>query len=358
MYDIVVVGAGPAGAAICRLLDKRYKILLIDKRDLTNIEDDGKDEKSCGGLLAPDAQKMLAKIGLGVPKKILVGPQLFTVKSIDLNHNIERYYQRHYINVNRKKFDQWLVSLVPSNVDTYFNCCYNSFQKEDNRIKVKLKKGNRYTYVYTKILVGADGAASSIRKQLFNHDACPKIYVSIQEWYETKYSMPFFTSIFDNAVTDFYSWTIPKDNQIILGAAIPKDEHPLKKFELLKSKLIEYGFDFKNCKKRKGALIFRPMRLNQICTGNNTLALIGEAGGFISPSSAEGISYAIKSAIALSDSINEKYTDFTSLYNKKVKPIKRNILIKNLKVPFMYQKNLRNIIMRSGVLSMTMHPNI
>ena len=35
-------------------------------------------------MIAPDAQQMLAKLGLGVPLEVLVGPQLFTVRTIDV----------------------------------------------------------------------------------------------------------------------------------------------------------------------------------------------------------------------------------------------------------------------------------
>ena len=117
MYDIAIIGAGPAGATLARLLAKDYKVLLLERRQLIKPVE-GCFEKCCGGLIAPDAQQMLAKLGLGVPKEILVGPQLFTVRTIDIQNDIERYYQRHYINTDRERFDQWLVSLIPTAVDT------------------------------------------------------------------------------------------------------------------------------------------------------------------------------------------------------------------------------------------------
>ena len=49
------------------------------------------------GASGPDAQMMLSKMGLGLPKSVLEDPQLFVVKSIDLRQGLERYYQRHYI---------------------------------------------------------------------------------------------------------------------------------------------------------------------------------------------------------------------------------------------------------------------
>ena len=116
-YDIAIIGAGPSGSTLAKILSKKYhlkydkdpKILIIDRRDLDKTSD-FKLSKSCGGLIAPDAQKTLAELGLGIPKNVLVGPQLFTVRVIDFDNNIDRFYQRHYINVDREKFDRWFYA--------------------------------------------------------------------------------------------------------------------------------------------------------------------------------------------------------------------------------------------------------
>jgi len=101
MYEEVIVGAGPAGATAARFLKKDCKVLLLDKRDLES-EPNGKREICCGGLLAPNAQKMLAHLGLGLPKQIIVGPQMFSVQSVDYDNHLIRHYQRHYINIDRE----------------------------------------------------------------------------------------------------------------------------------------------------------------------------------------------------------------------------------------------------------------
>ncbi len=61
MYDIVIIGSGPAGSNLARLIGEKYKVLLIDKRDLEKVNHKNHINKCCGGLLAPDAQKMIAK---------------------------------------------------------------------------------------------------------------------------------------------------------------------------------------------------------------------------------------------------------------------------------------------------------
>jgi len=117
MYDVAIVGAGPAGSTLARLIGHKLRVLLVDQR--SPLEPNQKvyqKSKCCGGLLAPDAQKMIAMLGLGLPGDLIVGPQLFTVRTIDLQNLMERYYQRFYINIDRRKFDSWLVSLIPATI--------------------------------------------------------------------------------------------------------------------------------------------------------------------------------------------------------------------------------------------------
>jgi len=178
MYDIIIIGAGPAGATLARLLGEKFKVLVIDKRQLLDTNSESKFEKCCGGLLAPDAQKILVRFSLDVPQKILVGPQLFTVRTIDIQNNIEQYYQRHYINVDREKFDKWLVSLISLDINVICGAIFKRFEITGNNIKVQyIQRGREYT-TCTKILVGADGAFSSIRRNISPNHSIPKTYIN------------------------------------------------------------------------------------------------------------------------------------------------------------------------------------
>ena len=40
-------------------------------------------------------------------------PQIFSVKTIDLEAGLVRHYQRTYLNMDRQKFDAWLLDMVP-----------------------------------------------------------------------------------------------------------------------------------------------------------------------------------------------------------------------------------------------------
>lgn len=353
MYDAAIVGAGPAGATLARLIGNSYKVLLIDRRDLQGEKQD-RDVKLCGGLIAPDAQYMLGKLGLGVPREVLVGPQLFTVRTMDFQNNLERYYQRHYINIDRGKFDSWLVSLLPSSVDIRCKWFFRSFERTGDIIRLKLRHNGREYTEETKHLIGADGAFSAVRRVLSPSTQQGK-YLAIQEWFKVPKSLPYFSVIFDQTITDFYAWTIPKEERLLVGAALSPQKKPREKFALLKEKLNRYGFELEEPVKRGAALIIRPRSLAQIYPGRGDVLLVGEAAGWISPTSAEGLSYALKSALALARSLLENPRDCLPAYSRKTAGLRYNIIAKNYKVPFMYWPFLRQIVISSGITGMNIY---
>ena len=355
MYDLAVIGAGPAGATLARLLADYYKILLVDRRQLTVAAESNSSRKCCGGLLAPDAQGMLSKMGMGLPKSVLMDPQLFVVRAIDVQQKTERYYQRYYINIDRLKFDHWLLSMVPSSVDLRLGCRFKSYKSENGCFTLTLVKNNKSRIEHSRILVGADGASSRVRKCAVPDHPFPKAYLGLQQWVQADHQLPYFSTMFDSEITDYYCWTIPKEDQLIIGAALYPRQDVSGKFELLKNKLRDYGFTFGKPIRRKAAFILRPVKTRQISTGTKGIALIGEAAGWISPSSAEGLSYAFKSALVLAQILRRTLDGFEKRYYQKTRQLRRNIIIKNIKSHFIYDPWLRKIVMKTGIKSMELY---
>lgn len=351
MYDIIIIGAGPSGATLARLINEKYKVLLIEKRDFSKEESFNR-EKSCGGLVAPDAQMMLARFGFGIPKYVLESPQIFAVRVLDFDNSLERYYQRNYINVDRYRFDKWIASLIPDRVRIEYSCLFKSLELLDDGVRVKYSKDGKEYEEKAKIIVAGDGALSKIRRDAFNNKNALKQYITIQEWYKKESNIDCHGAIFDREITDFYSWIIPKEDALIVGSALEANSNVGEKFELLKEKLRGKGFIFEEKIKTSGAYLVRPTNINQVFTGNERIALIGEAAGFISPSSAEGLSYGFRSALALSRAINEDFSNYDKLYKSYTRSLLANIILKNMKIPFMYNKNLRKMVMKSGLSSL------
>lgn len=340
MYDIAIIGLGPAGATLARLLDKKYKVLALDNKNEQR-------SKCCGGLLSPDAQKILASFDLCLPKDVLVNPQIFSVRTIDLNNNIEKDYQRFYLNMDRGKFDKWLISLIPSNVEILNKATCKSVKRLENYYEIEYEKDRKIHKEQAQVVIGADGANSIIRNEFCKHKKI-KRYVSIQEWYKNEEKTSIYTAIFDNKLTDLYSWTISKDDYFIIGGAFP-EENCNERFEELKSKMKERGYKFSKEKlaKREGCFVYLANKLNCVYIGKNNHYLIGEAAGLISSSSLEGISYAMQSACILAKVLNKKLLNSNNTYMKKTLKMRAKLKLKIFKRPFMYNKLLRKIVMKS-----------
>jgi flavin-dependent dehydrogenase len=126
-------------------------------------------------------------------------------------------------------------------------------------------------------------------------------------------------------------------------------ENLSEKFTHLKTKLRAYGMKFGKTVFREGSLILRPVKQNQLFTGKKGIALLGEAAGWISPSSAEGLSYAFRSALILADALRSTPYNFEKRYHEKTRKIRKNIFLKNLKSIVIFNPLLRKMVMNTGL---------
>jgi flavin-dependent dehydrogenase len=99
----------------------------------------------------------------------------------------------------------------------------------------------------------------------------------------------------------------------------------------------------------------RPEAAGQVSTGTKGVVLIGEAAGWISPSSAEGLSYAFHSAQILAEVLHAGLENIEPRYHRATLPLRRNIFLKGLKSRIVFDTHLRRIIMTLGVRSMDMY---
>lgn len=341
-YDIVIIGAGPAGANLARLLDsEKYKVLLLDGAE--------GHEKVCGGLLSPDAQDVLARYDICLPKEILASPQLFSVRTVDLSDGLTRYYRRSYMNINRQRFDEFLQTMVPLSVTFLREKC-RSIRRENGGFRLNLA-GEKSAFC--RYVVGADGASSLVRRSLFG-DRKIERYTAIQQWFASEEENANYSCVFDSETSPGCSWIFFKDGKLVFGGAFAF-EKSREMFEKQKVKLLALGVMPQGALdapiKTEACLVSRPRLSGGVFFGADGAFLIGEAAGLISPSSFEGISYALLSAEMLATAMNIK-TDSGAIlraYKKWVGKLKFKIGIRCLKRPFMYQKTLRRMVMKSGL---------
>ena len=349
MYDVCIIGAGPAGSTLARLIGGRYRVLLVDSRDLDDVQPGGR-RKLCGGLLAPKAQKELARQGLGVPGSVIAGPQLFAVRTLDVTSGLERLYQRFYVNVDRDALDRWLLSLVPSSVERAFGWTARGVEigPERSLVTFSTSQGGTATAM-AGLVVGADGARSLARRAIAGDSALPPRYIAVQAEFCGAESDPFYGAVFDGSLTDFYGWTIPKGDTTLVGAAFRSRTGARRNFEEFVERLRCHGFRFGSEISRGSAMIVRPSHPSHLLLGNQTVALLGEAAGLISPSSAEGISYALRSGRALAAALGSGIEGAVERYRREALPIGLDVLGRIAKTSVIYGPATRRLVMRTGL---------
>lgn len=378
-FDIVVIGAGPAGSTFARhVADAGFSVLVVDGQN-------DKTRKPCGGLLSPDAQEIFAKEGLTIPNEILADPQIFAVRTMDIEQNIVKDYQRFYLNMDRLAFDSFLLDMVPENVEKFSGRCTQIERKQDKGFKLTLVfEDKSREEIECSFLVGADGANSIVRKSFY-----PEIkqYVAIQEWFEKEDGDEMlFACVFDEKTSESCSWVIRKDEYLIYGGCFDMKtgrddyERQLERFRKFS------GLSLSKKIKREACLVNVPQKKKDFVTGKDGVYLIGEAAGFISASSFEGISNAMNSARYLSDSFKEVYSkenierstlhlscsdsrclindrmneadnrdlkaELSEKYSEKCKKLKKKLYMRILKKKLLFNPFTRKLIMRSGIQSL------
>ena len=360
MYEIIVVGAGPAGSTFARFLSEKYSVLVLDKKtgDLNGEWREDGFRKPCGGLLAPKAQSVLSSFGDTVPKDILSDPQIYAVKTIDLKNGEIRHYPRQYVNTDRHKFDLWLMKKINPAFDLKEGTV-TKIERTDKGFKLTYTANGEQFTAESKFIVGADGASSIVRKFIAPKQKM-RSYVSIQQWFESQ-TKPFYACVFDRKNTDCYSWALEKDGKFIFGGAYPH-KNSRARFEDQKKQLESYGFKFGELVRTEACLVLRPKNRKSFYLGKDGVFLLGESAGLISPSGLEGISSALLSGRYLAEAFNAQVKKdggryevngekVLKSYKKKAKEIKNRLLLKLLKCIPMYNPLMRKFVMKSGLTS-------
>ncbi len=303
-YDVIVVGAGPAGSTASYILSKNgLRVLLIDKYLFPR-------DKLCGGLLTEKSIRLIETI---FKESLQSLKQHGAINLESTSYNL--YYRSRLLLsgtsaisfkfVNRSDFDYLLLNHTLSS-GTYI--LEEEVVKECNPSAgtILTKSGQVFS---GRFIIGADGVSSIVRhyfpQSCYNHHDWQKrlttgvaTEISIQEFpWQVDSPMIYF-----GFLNFGYSWVFPKKEHILMGMGGITQKNPdgihkcFRSFcsNVLASKNIPI-LNFRSYPIPFGNHLERP--------GHGLALLVGDAAGFADSIFGEGIYYAIKSGELAADAI-------------------------------------------------------
>lgn len=288
-YDVIVVGGGPSGATAAMDLAREGKTVAM-------LDRDGRI-KPCGGAIPPrliedfdipDAQ-LVAKITTAR----MISP---TARHVDIP--IENGFVGM---VDREHFDEFLRKRAATAGVARYSGSFLRLERDEHGpiVTFKDKQTQRTRNLYTKLVIGADGARSKVaRAEVPGGDTIPYV-IAYHEIVEAptpempgaaNYNPDRCDVIYDGAISpDFYGWVFPHGKQASIGMGTGLSDVDLKEA----TRTLRKSSGLLDCYtvRREGAPI--PLEPLKRWDNGRDVLLAGDAAGVVAPSSGEGIYYAM-----------------------------------------------------------------
>lgn len=323
MFDVIIIGAGPAGtAAAYDLLCAGLKVLMLDKSKFPR-------KKACAGGLTPKALDLyrfdISRLIRRRIREVAVinrsGKQFVIHEKKPLCYMTRREELDYF--VLQRVMQKGAAFRVVPRIDTI----------DSDRKSVKVLAGKEL--FKARYLIGADGANSRVRQLTSpSHPFARQmaIEVDVQVRHPAKCKMTFDFSRSQYA----YYWIFPRDDHVNIGVYSVK-----KNIRLSERLLVEYANKALGCTQLKG------FRGYPICTGgfryipSGRVLLVGDAAGFAEPLLGEGIYFALKSGQLAAGSVIQGMTNsgisVGKRYQNMLKYLRMDLKLYQLSAKLLYR---------------------
>jgi len=353
MFDVVISGAGPAGSRCAQILaENGFEVALLEK--------DVNWRKPCGGAVSSRIFKYYPQL-----RKLnhtpITGITMYSSDYHELSYSWKNI-RDYSINVDRLEFDNFIRTIAIDAGAHLFdkNLSVDFVTKNSHKIGIKTKNPSGTKEYLGKIIIIADGMNSKLapKSGLKGKWKIDEIGLSKCAIMEGKNSLDkHYIYLFFRGYKG-YGWIFPiDDKRFNIGVGTWLEENLNTNLnqayeEFLNDPHIKKFIPKAQYKEIwKGAYQIPALGVNEKSLYGENIMIIGDAAGFVSPISGEGIHPCVVSGQAAAEvAINALENDDISTQSLKkykqypnIKKIIRNFKMKVSMVEFLYEKQGQNL---------------
>lgn len=279
-FDVVIVGAGPAGLKCAETLgDSGLSVLVLERNSIVG-------PKVCAGGLTSRCLESLA------PPSSILECSFDSVVVHRGDKNIRVRSQKPFVaTVDRKALGEWQLSKLKAfrNVGIRVNAAVSSVGQE-----YVIAGGRRIGY---RFLVGADGSSSIVRRSLGIRSR--KVCIALQYTLPARLFSDLEVFFSYDLFSAWFAWIFPHKSSVVVGCGCDPRVLPARNLrENFLLWLSRRGIDVTHC-----ALEAAPLNYDYQGSRFGNVFLAGDAGGFLFGLTGEGIYSALVSGEAAASTI-------------------------------------------------------